>query len=271
MGCITSCCVRSEPLHKLGKRRSLKSRGTSNVQHRIELALAKKKQELVHNKLTFTKILLKFDKLRLTLKHIKSVFETLCGDSPGINIEGLQQAMHSLHGNLTKEEVMDLFDFVDIDDSLLINLKEFLVALTVGYILDVIPSLNASETKSEKQTKAIKTTGIEDGFTPVVTTEQGIRRTISRFMGKNSEVKEVLNLIVTAYLLFDPNAEGFIRRSEVEKLLEEDGHKSGMNSLLSEQRWKEMDWDESGTIDFAEFVFSFTSWVDINDDMEDDD
>lgn len=26
------------------------------------------------------------------------------------------------------------------------------------------------------------------------------------------------------------------------------------------------DWDANGTIDFAEFVFSFTSWVDVDED-----
>ncbi len=25
------------------------------------------------------------------------------------------------------------------------------------------------------------------------------------------------------------------------------------------------DWDDNGTIDFAEFVFAFTSWVDIDE------
>ncbi|CAM9690283.1 unnamed protein product [Phaeothamnion confervicola] len=44
------------------------------------------------------------------------------------------------------------------------------------------------------------------------------------------------------------------------------GSGSGGSSLLSEDRWQEMDWDSNGDISFEEFVYAFTKWVDIDDD-----
>eukprot|EP01042_Synura_sphagnicola_P000805 gene805-892_t len=180
-----------------------------------------------------------------------------------------------LHGDVTKEEVMELFDFVDIDDSKLIDLKEFLVALCVGYILEVIPAFSTKEDSSSytfSSNRPSQRNTDAENFSPVLvedvpSEQRKPQRTVSGFMGKGNEVREMLNLIVTAYLLFDPEAQGYIEKTAVEKLLEEDGHKQGKNALLSEQKWKEMDWDANGTIDFAEFVISFSSWMDVTDEL----
>ena len=191
---------------------------------------------------------MKFDKLRRVISEIKSVFRTFSGDLSGISLDGLQKAMVLLHGDVTKQEVMELFDFVDIDDSKLIDLKEFLVALCVGYILEVIPAFSTKEDSSSytfsSNQPSQRNTDAEN-FSPVLvedvpSEQRKPQRTVSGFMGKGNEVREMLNLIVTAYLLFDPEAQGYIEKTAVEKLLEEDGHKQGKNALLSEQKWKEM-------------------------------
>lgn len=63
-------------------------------------------------------------------------------------------------------------------------------------------------------------------------------------MGHQLEIKEMLNLIVIAYLLFDPQGKGFIERSGIEKTLDEHGDKNKHNhrssAVLSQQRWAEM-------------------------------
>ena len=50
----------------------------------------------------------------------------------------------------------------------------------------------------------------------------------------------MLNLVVSAYLIFDPDGKGFIEKTQVEKMMEEHGHKQGSNAMLSQQRWSEM-------------------------------
>lgn len=148
------------------------------------------------------------------------------------------------------------------------------MALTIGMVLDIIPALQKQPTPVENDPRP------------------QLKRSFSGLMGHSSEISEVLNLIVSAYLIFDPDGKGYIEKRGIESMIEEDGHKAaaGGNAMLSQQRWNEMvrlcaiaiefflvctehlplllaqDWDANGTIDFAEFVFAFTSWVDIDCD-----
>eukprot|EP00595_Chromulina_sp_UTEXLB2642_P003831 CAMPEP_0196767734 /NCGR_PEP_ID=MMETSP1095-20130614/41910_1 /TAXON_ID=96789 ORGANISM="Chromulina nebulosa, Strain UTEXLB2642" /NCGR_SAMPLE_ID=MMETSP1095 /ASSEMBLY_ACC=CAM_ASM_000446 /LENGTH=232 /DNA_ID=CAMNT_0042136339 /DNA_START=351 /DNA_END=1049 /DNA_ORIENTATION=+ len=227
------------------------------------------------------------------LKDVKEVFLEVSSDGQGLNIDGLQEAMKHLRVSMTKDEVADLFGFIDLDGSLKIELKEFLVALTIGMVLDAIPafvnldiphSTVASPTslashqvplgsphaissphaiKSPQNFKSPQNLG-----SPHANTFSNATSTKSVTLDKkNLEIKEMLNLIVSAYLLFDPEGEGHIKKHNVEKLLEESGHQAGKNAMLSQDKWKEMDWDANGTIDFAEFVMAFSTWVDLDDEM----
>ncbi len=119
---------------------------------------------------------------------------------------------------MTPDEIRDLFAFVDLDDSNSIEVKEFLVTLAIGSVLDLL--------KFES----------------------------------SKELKEILALVVSAYLLFDPNAIGFITRTDIDIMItdhnnseksEAHHHANKSGSMLSKQRWDEMDWDHNGNIDFA--------------------
>lgn len=50
----------------------------------------------------------------------------------------------------------------------------------------------------------------------------------------------VLNLIVSAYLLFDPNGVGYISKNSVTSMISEAKGNGKKNAMLSEQRWNEM-------------------------------
>lgn len=238
-----------------GERKS--STRKSTTESKINQALLKKKMEqTVANKPTsFEKILLKFDKLRVVLGYVKQIFNEFASDGK-LDTKGLQSCMKRLNAGLTLEEIMDLFDFVDVQASNVITIKEFLVALTVGIVLDVLPALAGPS--------GAPPAGGGPGEKPA------LKRSVSGFMGHSNEIKEMLNLIVSAYLIFDPDGKGFIERASVEKMLDEQskGPKgTGNNAMLSQQRWNEMDWDANGTIDFAEFVYAFASWVDIDEEQ----
>lgn len=196
----------------------------SMTESKINQALLKKRMEisLLDKPLTFEKILLKFDKLRVVLGYIKTIFEDVAVDG-SLDNSGLQRIMKRLAVEMSLDEILDLFDFVNVQEKRDIKIKEFLVALTIGMVLDVIPALSVM----------IKDDASKDGIPP-------IKRSFSGFMGHNHEIKEMLNLIVCAYLIFDPTGRGFILRDEVEKMLDEHGPKTGNNSMLSQQRWKEM-------------------------------
>lgn len=120
-----------------------------------------------------------------------------------------------LYCAVNRAQVGQLFDFVDIDDSKEIEYKEFLVALTTGHVLETIQP--------------------GDGFddNAKITLSNGMQTT-------NSEIKTVLNLIVSAYLLFDPKGNGFIDRKSVGGLIDEGGSGVNSNAMLSKERWDEM-------------------------------
>jgi calcium-binding protein CML len=41
--------------------------------------------------------------------------------------------------------------------------------------------------------------------------------------------------------------------------------------IVLQERWAEMDWDSDGNIDFEEFVFTFSKWMDLGDDEDKED
>jgi calcium-binding protein CML len=207
--------------------------------------------------MTLEKIILRFDRSRPILKLIKEVFNEIAGSEGALDLNGLLKAMGKLHGDMSAEDVKGLFEFVDIDESMKIELKEFLVALVIGHVLDIIPSKPAQsdENRNIDQSESLASVNV--------------------LQMRKDEITTMMKLIVNAHLLFDPTASGVIHRSDVERILmDENSESSGStlkkkkNPLLHDERWKQMDWNSDGSIDFAEFVFAFCSWVDIDDDMD---
>lgn len=241
----------------------------SALNARIIKALHIKRDENKGNKITFEKILLRFDRMRKVLRRVKEVFHEFEDKGKGgLNFEGLHNAMLKLHDNISRDEVVELFQFVDIDSSKVIELKEFLVALTVGYVIDSIPTF--------KHLRRGSNLGPLPGDFSSAGTRQGSRSNLSTDPPSNliplseaDELKNMLNYIVTAYLLFDPEGVGAIKKSSLERWFEEGGEKTRKNMDLTEQLWQTMDWDANGAIDFAEFVHTFSDWVDIEEDEAD--
>lgn len=117
-----------------------------------------------------------------------------------------------------REDILDIFEFVDLDDSRVIELKEFLVALTVAHALDLIPVEPADPKEDTRQAS----------FSGAV---------------NSTSIKALCNLIVSAYLLFDSDGKGCITKTTVQKIIDEKKsgpHNSNSNGMLSEQRWSEM-------------------------------
>lgn len=202
----------------------------SATETKINQALLKKKMEhiIAEKQISFEKILLRFDKLRVVLGYVKTIFNEVA-ENGKLDHNGLLMAMKRMDVNMTLEDILDLFDFIDVQETNLITMKEFLVALTIGMVLDAIPAL------STPSSAEVAAAGATRPAAPA------IKRSFSGLLGHNGEIKEMLNLIVSAYLIFDPAGKGVIERSGVERLLDEHGAKhGGGNAMLSQQRWNEM-------------------------------
>lgn len=118
-----------------------------------------------------------------------------------------------------------MFEFVDLDSSKTIEFKEFLVAMTVGHVLEIVPTFQGMSGESVLETSK------RDAAKSEYSTE------MSCGSNKTEDIHKMLNLIVSAYLLFDPKARGYINRGAVESLIGEGKHR---NAMLSQHRWNEM-------------------------------
>lgn len=225
--------------------------GVSSLQRKVSVALQAKlaEQAKEEHPMTLERILLKFDRMSDVLGYVKDTFLQFSQNGHSVNLEGLTQALTSIKGSAVKEEdLAEIYSFADLTENKEINLKEFVVSLVVCLVLGTISFGQEAKVKLAPSPR---------------------RQSLS-VSSTNTDIFRMLTLILSAYLLFDVNGDGCIYHENVEKLLEESGHKvgeggGGNNTMMSSERWKELDWDANGTIDLAEFVNAFTMWVDIDE------
>ena len=248
----------------------------SPTEIRLEKALKRKRIELQeeaelakkgavaggkpHVPLTLESIIMKFLKVKHAIVVMKDTFAANTQTDGTLNFDGLVKAMAILHGSMTKNDIRLLFDFVDLDDSKSIEMKEFLVALAVGHCLDMVPEVVGEATmQRQKDTNVVAPAPIA-----VVSPENS---KIAK------EIAEMLDLIVGAWILFDSKGKGYIEKTAIAAVMGDAGgtgraKNKGTGSAMGDEKMKQMDIDNGGTVDFAEFVFSFASWVDIEEDEE---
>jgi Ca2+-binding EF-hand superfamily protein len=204
--------------------------------------------------LTLEKIVLKMEQTKKVLGTVKKVFSAFSEDSgKSISKQGLISVMGRLHSELSDEEVGELFAFVDIDISHSIEFREFLVALCCSHVLGKLTAekIAQSDSSPEAATKSNNSASWE--------------ASLAKY---KVECIQMLDLILSAYLLFDPTGQGYITQNGVEKILEENSNGASgaqSNHYLSKQMWSQMDWNKDGSIDFGEFVLSFSKWTDFDD------
>ena len=145
---------------------------------KIMEALRKKKDEKENDPVSMEKIILKFHKLKGTCSYLKRLFHSVADKSakePGLDVAGLTEVLTKLHGEMKIEDIQGLYRFCDIDNSNKIDLKEYLVALTVDHMLEKFPVIDV----------------LDDAAT-------------EGQLANSAQLNEYFELIIQAYLLFDP-------------------------------------------------------------------
>uniref|UniRef100_A0A7S3JQF5 EF-hand domain-containing protein n=1 Tax=Aureoumbra lagunensis TaxID=44058 RepID=A0A7S3JQF5_9STRA len=179
---------------------------------------------------TLSKIIMHASSLGGTYKRILKVFKMLDHDDSGaLDTSELDQLIDLLKIPVKPEELKSIQKESDVDGDSNISFKEFFVTLILVYLV--------SEQRSENSES-------------------------------NSNIQHLADSIISAYLIFDPECFGYIKKTQVAQLSTRD---DGSDIFLNEDRWKEMDWDENQSIDFSEFVYTFATWMTDfhDDDLED--
>ena len=227
--------------------------GTAALSARIQSSLQKKLADAEGSSMknpTLEKIVLKMERSKQCLGILKSIFKAYSEDGgKTLGRQGLATAMSRLQSSLDQAQIDELFRFIDIDISNAIEFREFLIALCVCSLLGklTVDGITRHDDKGDGATVRAKSW-------------------VSNLSERRIECMHMLELIIVAYLLFDPKGRGAITMKQVEQVLEEHSKNGGSHSdhFLSKQMWKDMDWDKSGSIDFAEFVWGFSKWTDFD-------
>ena len=218
---------------------------------RVTLALQLSKTILDKQKknVNFTRIIMRFPKIHHVFDRIRSVHEKYDSDNDGkIQLQELTSAMKELINKseegadeINMEQVENIFMLSDLDHHGLqegLDVKEFIVFCAVGFIL---------AEAGGKSTKLI-TGEISDN---------------------DQEYRTAMMDIVGAYLTFDREGKGYFTSDEMHTAVQEVGKKDAGN-LLTPERWRELDIDHSGRVDFEEFVMAFSTWVTAGDDEDEE-
>ena len=95
---------------------------------------------------------------------------------------------------------------------------------------------------------------------------------VSGSAGEDTLVHNAVQKVLEAFLFFDANGDGYIRKDEVLKKLEahEGAHakQKTEHGGLTAARFRELDWDKSGRVDFKQFLFAVEGWCGMDDDLD---
>lgn len=217
---------------------------------RITLALQLSKAILDKQRkaVNFIRIIMRFPKIHKVFDRIRSIHAKYDLDGSGnLELSELNLAMRELMNceaddadAMHSSQIEQMFMLSDLDHHGLeagLDVKEFIVFCAVGFIL------------AENGGKAAKVTqAVHDDC---------------------EEYRAAMMDIVGAYLQFDKEGKGYFTSNEMHTAVTS-CQKKDAGSLLTPERWRELDIDQSGVVDFEEWVHAFSTWVTAGDDDEED-
>mgnify|MGYP001175720097 CR=1 FL=1 len=179
---------------------------------------------------------------------------------------------------VSSEDLRSVFELCDIDHDGTISLKEFIVTLSLLYLLRAVPTLVSVRSEGKdvagliKPTCSARTQGPDLGSPERATKQvdhlkldQSTPRSESAnqdaFLGRSNDIRYLVHWVVAAYLLFDTDCTGSISKDNVKQMQTQREIGDGSDVFLNEDRWQELDWDHNGVVDFEEFVFAFSEWI----------
>lgn len=230
------------------KIQSLKAASKDSIDPRIAKYLVDRLESEQREK-SFTRIILKLPKIGDKFVKLQKAFEKFDSNGDGlIDRTELAGALKVLGANIDDAQVANIFVSADVHANDGLNLKEFIISLSLAYLFGAIP---------------VNQDGNVDTGVMTVDDQVGIQ--------------EAFACGADMFLLFDDDASGLITLNEVENALSTEGRSDRANkskkkfstgndmSSLYLERFKEFDWDADGEITFTEFLFAFIGWTDIDE------
>ncbi|ETL87187.1 hypothetical protein L917_13535 [Phytophthora nicotianae] len=215
----------------------------------------------------FERIVLQFTLVRDAFTTLRSIYRQFANaEKDGLDFEGLKAALNAMGAHIKETDVSEIFYESDMVRDNSLSQNEFVVSLAIAHLLGLITNFD-----SIKDSVVHAPEDVTLVTPPDEPAEQG---------NASKLIAKALDLMVTAYLLFDNDASGTIQTSEVLEQMRQ--NPTGPNSprrlermessfsskAIRDERIKELDFDQDGTITFQEFVLTFQRWAGSDDDDE---
>ncbi|GLE04814.1 hypothetical protein PINS_up013793 [Pythium insidiosum] len=191
----------------------------------------------------------------------------------GLDFNGLKAVLDAIGAHMNESDMREIFYESDMVRDNSLSLKEFVVSLSISYLLGLITSFESLPRAIVHAPEEVTLTA-EEGLPPLQLPRGEIGSSRESIIPDDGPalVAKTLEMIVTAYLMFDEDASGTIQIGEVRKVMQEhqqttpratlERKASGMTTkAIREERIKELDVNQDGTITFQEFVLTFQKWV----------
>ncbi|OWZ20759.1 hypothetical protein PHMEG_0004793 [Phytophthora megakarya] len=214
----------------------------------------------------FERIVLQFTLVRDAFINLRSIYRQFANaEKDGLDFEGLKAAVIAMGAEIKETDLSEIFYESDMVRDNSLSQNEFVVSLAIAHLLGLITNFDS-----------IKNSLIHTPEDVTLITPPDEQHADD---GSSSKlIAKALDLMVTAYLLFDNDASGTIQTSEVLEQMRQ--NTTGPNSprrlervasslsskAIRDERIKELDFDNDGTITFQEFVLTFQRWAGSDDD-----
>ncbi|KAG6967113.1 hypothetical protein JG688_00006470 [Phytophthora aleatoria] len=196
------------------------------------------------------------------------VLQFALAEKNGLDFEGLKAALNAMGAHIKESDVSEIFYESDMVRDNSLSQNEFVVSLAIAHLLGLITNFDSIKDSNVHAPEDVTLITPPDDQPA----DQG---------NASKLIAKALDLMVTAYLLFDNDASGTIQTSEVLEQMRQtptgpnsprrlERMESGFSSkAIRDERIKELDFDQDGTITFQEFVLTFQRWAGSDDDDDD--
>ena len=180
---------------RLNNRRSIMggavvSRDASNLKFEVLHAL-KVRKELdlgrTGDPIALDSVIEEFEHLHHVITSIQHSYKTFAEEDGKLHYLSLVKAIQSIHVHASTDHIQAIFNMTDDSSTVTVDFKEYLTVLTIAVITNELP------VESEE------------------TTESG--RTNYKLL------RDMLSLLTSVYLIFDPDCNGYITRKDVDSVL----------------------------------------------------
>lgn len=200
---------------------------------------------------------MQFPQVKKAFKSVRKVWKRFDEDGNGtLEFEELRQCLDAMGAHMTIEDAQAMFDEVDIDHSRGLDFREFVVALALGCVLQLFPTINMYSGVDLREAE-----GTEDGAaaasaspslppasappaasSPMADGRRGVENPLaSRSSGspkppslgergraksyvrtkQMTAVVQAMKTCIETFMLFDDNGDGVLQKTEVMETLKE--------------------------------------------------